>query len=148
MELTSSGIITVFKDSDLPDLDDNLCIICLQSGDTRDDLCLCGYTYHTSCWNKWIKSHRDCPTCRKQFSNSEIRLFIVNDDTGDFTNDTDDTDLTNFFADYDFRELNNINNRTIIYQYKPCHLIIIIICLMLLSIFMYAFSIIIIYLSS
>ncbi|XP_027173314.1 RING-H2 finger protein ATL51-like [Coffea eugenioides] len=49
--------------------DDDICAVCLSEFNVGDEVRVlpeCTHTFHGSCIDKWLHSHRNCPLCRAE----------------------------------------------------------------------------------
>ncbi|PKU76456.1 RING-H2 finger protein ATL73 [Dendrobium catenatum] len=48
-----------------------ICLSDLTDGDKMRVLPACGHGFHVGCIDKWLLSHRSCPTCRRRLSSPQ-----------------------------------------------------------------------------
>lgn len=56
-----------------------VCTICTDVYETEKPVAAmpCGHTFHDECLETWLKTARNCPTCRKPLKKSERHIHRV-----------------------------------------------------------------------
>ena len=55
------------------------CAICLESGNTINNVCSCNSSFHASCITKWVTEYNNtCPVCRGIIGNTRVETVIIN----------------------------------------------------------------------
>lgn len=73
-----SSIARAVKYSEMEDMEDESCAICLVDYEAEDDLrnLPCGHSFHKTCVDGWLAVNASCPNCR-------ARCFDTEDDEGE-----------------------------------------------------------------